>query len=80
MLYPIGIQNFEDLRKNEYVYVDKTLQLHRLVSTGKYSTLTSQLTYSLFCLKILAPSRARGIIIGSRSVWPAEGLAILITL
>ena len=36
MLYPIGIQNFEDLRKNEYVYVDKTHQLHRLVSTGKY--------------------------------------------
>lgn len=36
MLYPIGIQNFEDLRKNEYVYVDKTHQLYRLVSTGKY--------------------------------------------
>ncbi|MGM9740279.1 MAG: AAA family ATPase, partial [Candidatus Cryptobacteroides sp.] len=24
MLYPIGIQNFEDLRKSGYVYVDKT--------------------------------------------------------
>ena len=24
MLYPIGIQNFEDLRKGGYIYVDKT--------------------------------------------------------
>ena len=36
MLYPIGIQNFEDLRRSEYVYVDKTHHIHRLVSTGKY--------------------------------------------
>ena len=36
MLYPIGIQNFEDLRCNEYVYVDKTEHNHNLVSTGKY--------------------------------------------
>lgn len=36
MLYPIGVQNFEDLRRNGYVYVDKTHLIHRLVSTGKY--------------------------------------------
>ena len=36
MLYPIGIQNFEDLRKSGYVYVDKTHHIHKLVSTGKY--------------------------------------------
>lgn len=24
MKYPIGIQNFEDLRRNGYAYVDKT--------------------------------------------------------
>ena len=36
MLYPIGIQNFEALRKSDYVYVDKTRHIHRLVSTGKY--------------------------------------------
>ena len=28
MLYPIGIQNFEDLRKGGYIYVDKTEQIH----------------------------------------------------
>lgn len=36
MLYPIGIQNFEDLRRSEYVYVDKTALIYRLASTGKY--------------------------------------------
>ena len=36
MLYPIGIQNFEDLRRNEFVYVDKTHLIHRLISSGKY--------------------------------------------
>ena len=36
MLYPIGIQNFEDLRNGGYVYVDKTDKIYDLVSTGKY--------------------------------------------
>ena len=36
MLYPIGIQNFDDLRRNDFVYVDKTHHIHRLASTGKY--------------------------------------------
>ena len=36
MLYPIGIQNFEDLRRNEFAYVDKTHHIYRLTSTGKY--------------------------------------------
>lgn len=35
-LYPIGIQNFEKLRKGGFVYVDKTAIIHRLVSTGGY--------------------------------------------
>ncbi|MDR1156079.1 MAG: AAA family ATPase, partial [Bacteroidales bacterium] len=32
---PIGIQSFEDLRSNNYLYVDKTEHIHRLVTTGK---------------------------------------------
>ncbi len=36
MLYPIGEQNFENLRKEGFVYVDKTRLIHRLVSRGKY--------------------------------------------
>ena len=35
-LYPIGIQNFEKLRKGGFVYVDKTALIYRLVSTGGY--------------------------------------------
>ena len=34
--YPIGIQNFETLRKGGYVYVDKTALIHYMVTTGKY--------------------------------------------
>ena len=36
MKYPIGIQSFEVIRRGGYVYVDKTLLMHRLVSEGKY--------------------------------------------
>ncbi|WP_417030346.1 ATP-binding protein [Butyricimonas virosa] len=35
-LYPIGIQNFESLRKDGYLYVDKTRLIHRLATTGRY--------------------------------------------
>ena len=36
MLYPIGIQSFEEIRNGGYVYVDKTAIVYRLTSTGKY--------------------------------------------
>ena len=36
MLYPIGIQNFEKIRKEGYIYVDKTAIIHRLATTGTY--------------------------------------------
>ena len=36
MLYPIGIQNFEKIRRDDYVYVDKTALIHRLATTGTY--------------------------------------------
>ncbi|MDR3308968.1 MAG: AAA family ATPase, partial [Tannerella sp.] len=32
---PIGIQDFEDLRQNGYLYVDKTAYIYRLVTMGK---------------------------------------------
>lgn len=35
-LYPIGIQNFESLRKDGYLYVDKTRLIYRLATTGRY--------------------------------------------
>lgn len=36
MLYPIGIQDFESIRKDGYVYADKTELIYRLAKTGKY--------------------------------------------
>ena len=36
MLYPIGIQNFEKIRRNGYVYVDKTELIYNIVKTGGY--------------------------------------------
>ena len=35
-LYPIGIQNFESLRKDGFLYVDKTALIYQLVQTGRY--------------------------------------------
>ena len=35
MKYPIGIQSFEQLREDGYVYVDKTDLVYKLVTTGK---------------------------------------------
>ena len=35
-IYPIGIQNFESLRKDGYYYVDKTAIIHRMISSGRY--------------------------------------------
>ncbi len=36
MLYPIGIQFFEDLRTEGFVYVDKTARMYEMTSTGKF--------------------------------------------
>ena len=35
-LYPIGIQNFESLRKDGYLYVDKTALIYQLAKRGRY--------------------------------------------
>lgn len=36
MKYPIGIQNFGEVRRGGYVYVDKTALMYKMVSEGKY--------------------------------------------
>ena len=35
MKFPIGIQSFEDIRKNNYLYVDKTEHINNLILNGK---------------------------------------------
>ena len=36
MKYPIGIQNFGEVRRDGYVYVDKTALAYKMISEGKY--------------------------------------------
>ena len=36
MKYPIGIQNFGEIRRDGYVYVDKTALMWKMVDEGKY--------------------------------------------
>ena len=40
MLYPIGIQTFENLREGGYVYVDKTSLVRKLAYSGSYCCLS----------------------------------------
>ena len=35
-IYPIGIQNFEKIRKDGYFYIDTTALIYKLVKTGSY--------------------------------------------
>ena len=35
-LYPVGIQNFEKIRRGGYCYIDKTALVYQLVKTGSY--------------------------------------------
>jgi len=34
--YPVGVQDFESLRKDNYLYIDKTALIYKLVNTGRY--------------------------------------------
>ena len=36
MKYPIGIQNFGEVRRDGYAYVDKTALMYKMVAEGKY--------------------------------------------
>ena len=35
-IYPIGIQNFEQIRNDGYLYIDKTALMYQMVKTGSY--------------------------------------------
>lgn len=36
MKYPIGIQNFEKIRREGYAYVDKTALMYKMAAEGSY--------------------------------------------
>ena len=68
--YPIGIQNFESLRKDGYVYVDKTAFVYQLVNTGRYYFLSRPRRFG----KSLLISTLEAYLQGKRELF--EGLAI----
>jgi hypothetical protein len=67
---PVGLQDFEDLRTNGYVYVDKTEYLHRLVNFGKPYFLSRPRRFG----KSLFLSTLKAYFLGKKEVF--EGLAI----
>ena len=52
-IYPIGIQNFESLRKDGYLYIDKTALIYQLVTTGRYYFLSRPRRFGSLLLSTL---------------------------
>ena len=70
MKYPIGIQNFGEIRRDGYVYVDKTALMHKLVAEGKYYFLSRPRRFG----KSLLLSTLESYFQGERELF--EGLAV----
>lgn len=70
MLYPIGIQDFEYLRRDGYVYVDKTALVYKLAHTGKYYFLSRPRRFG----KSLLVSTMEAYFRGRKDLF--EGLAV----
>ena len=70
MKYPIGIQNFGEVRRDGYAYVDKTALMYKLVSEGKYYFLSRPRRFG----KSLFLSTLEAYFDGQRELF--EGLAV----
>ncbi|MBO5017037.1 MAG: AAA family ATPase, partial [Bacteroidaceae bacterium] len=70
MKYPIGIQNFGEIRRDGYVYVDKTALVYKMVSEGKYYFLSRPRRFG----KSLLMSTIEAYLSGKKELF--EGLAI----
>lgn len=69
-IYPIGIQNFEKIRKGGYFYIDKTALVYQLVKTGSYYFLSRPRRFG----KSLLISTLEAYFQGKRELF--EGLAM----
>ena len=70
MKYPIGIQNFGEVRNGGYVYVDKTPLVYKMISEGKYYFLSRPRRFG----KSLLLSTIEAYFEGRKSLF--DGLAI----
>ena len=68
--YPIGIQSFEKIRKENFAYVDKTALVYRLANEGNYYFLSRPRRFG----KSLLISTFEAYFLGQRELF--EGLAI----
>ena len=68
--YPVGIQSFEEIRKGNYFYVDKTALIYRLATSGKYYFLSRPRRFG----KSLLISTLEAYFQGKKELF--EGLAI----
>ena len=69
-IYPIGIQNFEKIRKDGYIYIDKTALIYQMVKTGSYYFLSRPRRFG----KSLLISTLEAYFLGKKELF--EGLAM----
>ena len=69
-IYPIGIQNFEKIRREGYFYIDKTALIYQMVKTGSYYFLSRPRRFG----KSLLISTLEAYFQGKKELF--EGLAI----
>ena len=67
---PIGIQDFEKLRTDNYLYIDKTAIIYKMVSTGSYYFLSRPRRFG----KSMLISTLKAYFLGKRELF--KGLAI----
>lgn len=68
--YPVGMASFREIRKGGFLYVDKTMYIHQLVSLGKYFFLSRPRRFG----KSLMISTMESYFRGERELF--QGLAI----
>lgn len=68
--FPVGIETFSEIRANDFVYIDKTEYIHKLVSSGKYYFLSRPRRFG----KSLLLTTIQSFFEGRRDLF--EGLAI----
>ncbi len=67
---PIGIQTFEKIRSDDYLYVDKTAQIQELINNGSYYFLSRPRRFG----KSLLVSTMQALFEGRRELF--DGLAV----
>ena len=70
MRYPVGIQTFSEIRENNYLYVDKTASVYKLVKSNKYVFLSRPRRFG----RSLLVSTLQSYFEGKKTLF--EGLAI----